>query len=440
MSDQIEIEWRTDGFQWRKFSGKWRRTCCYENCIRFAKAGGGKGGGQPSCTQHKKFMDIIHPTKIIKEGEYEIEYRSYGKYRLAGQTMARVCNYEKCVNLSQDKTYFCIKHKEGEKYVETEYEEKQIILINQKKRDNCRENSKKGTITELCVIDYLCEIDNVVSVRHLGGTSDKIDIKYLLAEEKEWRGVQVKTLSPGINADCWTATWSKKTYEPDTLMVLINLEETRFGLIYFKNCPIGSIALSFANEGRSKNNFSKYKDNMFTDSVTFSVKLEEMIKLSTLYTDTRSHSNIMEDEHLKRLKTVCDEEKLVFVDKRIDGGVIDCTINGHRIQNKCSNFIHKKQQGKQYLFNITKCHYSSNGIQRSQPYHADDPIDFFIFEIKPYHNQFYIIPRKVMYEKGYLRDTKQKGKWRIGIYPPEYERTAKFWMKDYLNRWDFFLT
>ncbi len=53
-----------------------------------------------------------------------------------------------------------------------------------------------------------------------------------------------------------------------------------------------------------------------------------------------------------------------------------------------------------------------------------------------YPNEFYIVPKIELIERGIFSSSEHKGIVTIYIPLPENNTSKYFWIRDYLNRWD----
>jgi hypothetical protein len=113
--------------------------------------------------------------------------------------------------------------------------------------------------------------------------------------------------------------------------------------------------------------------------------------------------------------------------------MIDCFINGYGIQCKTSSVT----RNLLYHFTLRTHGERKNGKRTRIAYPFDNPIDFFIFEITAQPNQFYIVPKDVLKEKGFFRSKDDKGNMGLYIPPLDYEGKSKYrWLLEYVNRTD----
>jgi hypothetical protein len=73
----------------------------------------------------------------------------------------------------------------------------------------------------------------------------------------------------------------------------------------------------------------------------------------------------------------------------------------------------------------------------TMPYDEKDNIDFFIFNITTsgHENSFYVIPKFVMLDRGYLTSSDYEGKKTIYIAPPDYKDSH--WTLEFLDKLSF---
>ncbi len=347
-------------------------------------------------------------------------------YRQCGDRFIKICNYKDCTNLQRNANGFCFKHKLGINFKEPEpYKEILLIHENQTLRDKCRSTNLNGDKVENFIFELLKDNKDIEYVERIGQTFDRSDIKYKLNYQEEWRCLQVKMFSKCEKfEDKWTSSVQRK-YDKNMLMVFSNQENNRFALLFFKDCPETNLTVTFPIPGKNK-------DNTFIDLNSFTTKLFSMIPESTLYQQTLSKNHTTEYHHFLRLKNQCKNHNITFELNDTSGSVVDCFINKYKIQCKASNTKCKK--AIKYNFPLHKSSHGVKGKQFSMPYHEDDDIDFFIFEIVIYPGNFYIIPKHVLLQKGFIRTSSQCGKQIITMPPPDYKK--KNWKMQYLNKFE----
>lgn len=299
----------------------------------------------------------------------------------------------------------------------------QTRLYNENKRKRQRElgylSISKGDETEKFVAEVMKKFKYMEDVQVIGNTGSFFDILYKY-ENDEYRCLQVKTLVKDLsNNDTWRVTFDSN-YMNDTLIVLVNEDRDRFGLISFGSVTTKSLSLGFRRMKKGK-----YRYNKYNNIISFSESLYRRSKISSIFDIEKSFSSSIRKEFdsLQRLSEKCREYGFSFSKSESNGSVVDCVINNKNIQCKYSSLI----KGNYCRFNLCK----SNGRFDTQPYDENDLIDYFIFEVGEYKGSFYIIPKNVLIEKGYLRSEKNKGIKSISLCLPDakYHWTKKFWNK-----------
>lgn len=270
-----------------------------------------------------------------------------------------------------------------------------------------------GDETEI-YIENLLRQKGIDQVKRIGYTGNKYDIIYRFYGDM-YRCLQVKTLiCKSHENDTWVVNFGTQTYEDDTLIVLVNEHKTRFCLMFFEELSSSSLYLSF-----KKN----YKYNLYTDEQTFISELFNKSRKSTLYYENIGYSPNISSEMISigNLEKICNEKGLSFRrnDKNYD--VIDCFINSYSIQCKFSSYI----QHSSYMFNLRKNLHKSRCI----PYDVSDNIDYFIFDLS--NTMFLIIPKKILFLRGYLSGKKKNGRTSIFLS----SRQDK-WFSRYINCFD----
>jgi hypothetical protein len=118
-----------------------------------------------------------------------------------------------------------------------------------------------------------------------------------------------------------------------------------------------------------------------------------------------SNANFKEHMMFQKIKVICDENKYNFDHFENNITSVDCIINNKNIQCKASDHFHGNKHG--FAMYRTK-----NGIR--VPYSDKDNIDLFIFWAME-EDIFYIVPIKILIEKGYIKTDYQEGKFALDI-------------------------
>jgi len=347
------------------------------------------------------------------------------KYRIdvRGQ-MVPACSYDNCNKFADNNCarIYCQAHKDG---TDPNSESRKAELI-AKRKASTKDNFKTGDASEQWVAEKLRSIKSITDVDIVGFTGSKYDIEFKLIGEEDVRGIQVRTLSKHCRAedgDSYKLVINNTNYTDKVLFIGVNKERNRFAVIYY-----GDI-LEHVRSFNFKNDKSPYVNNMFTDCNEFMKKLENMLKKTAICdSDCRPKKIQGEYESLSRLKIKCQENRLTYSRVTESASKIDCIINDYAIQHKSSQTL----SGNYYQFAITK----ANGAKKTKiPYSTNDGIEFFVFEIVNFKNNFYIVPIDIMISMGYIKTNKQNGKTSLGIPNPE-NNDKSHWMNKYLNNFD----
>lgn len=309
-------------------------------------------------------------------------------------------------------------------------------LYSENKKRRTREmsylNISKGDATEQFVAEIMRNFKNIEDVQVIGNTGNMFDIIYKY-EHDEYRAIQVKTLSKDLNSeDTWRVKIDQK-YLQDTLIVLVNEDRTRFGLIVYDKITTPSISLGFKKINKGKYRYCKYNDK-----TKFCMSLNRRSKLSSIYNVNQSFSESIKKEYnsLLRLEQQCEQHNIEFNRNTTNGTSIDCYLDKYTTQCKYSSLL----EGKTCRFNLYKSNGSIDGIHQNRSYSDSDSIDYFIFEVggtktkhDKYQGSFCIIPKQILIDKGYLSTKENKGKKSISLCPPDYE--GDHWCLEYWNNY-----
>lgn len=418
-----------------------KRLCCtYGDCgvLKYNNTDycGLHQGGFINPPRPKKIQEY---TEIIIDGQIIFINKNGHKFKLYDKdknSKRRICMFDNCASMVH-KGLYCKSHEDGIEYAEIKFDcsynddNGNIIHDNQEYRDKCKNATLIGDETEKYIIDILHDCRDLEFVEKIGHTGDRIDIIYKFKSENTIRGLQVKTLCCTDKSNVYRSTLvrTKSVYTSDTLIVLVNKDKNKFGLIFYGDCPKTGITLTFRNQEKSK-----YKDNMFIDFNLFKEKLIGMMKSSVEYIENISHTTAKEKDSINRLKSICDEKKLNFKMSDTFTSVFDCYINNKKIQCRSSNQKH----GLQYSFSMSKSGSNENFKHTRIKYSVNDDIDFFVFEIISYPGNFYIIPKLKLIEEKVISSNSTDGKWSIQIPPIGYTNKLSkyYWMLDYINKFE----
>ena len=108
---------------------------------------------------------------------------------------------------------------------------------------------EKGDNLVWWIYDLLKESPNMSEIANISGVSNNIfDLVFRLKSDNLLRGVQIKNIHNKIS-DSWETYIGDVTYPPNTLMIFMNFEKTRFGLIFWEEiCSQNTFFLSFNKE------------------------------------------------------------------------------------------------------------------------------------------------------------------------------------------------
>jgi hypothetical protein len=290
----------------------------------------------------------------------------------------------------------------------------------EKKQLKQRLTTLVGDETEKYIFDIL-KTFNLYKLENIGYTGNKLDIIYQVNKDDDIRGLQVKTLSKHNKGnDAWFAPLANYNYASDTLLVLVNEEKDRFGLIFVNDCPKSGVALHF------RTNNTKYENNKFTDDEFEDFKHELYVRMQNstkiLEETGLSEKHKKESNMMARLKEKCEELKISFSFNETQSDEIDCFINGYKIQCKFGS----AQSGQNYRIQI-------GGNKKFYTNKSD--INYFIFETAGELGKFYIIPMKVMIEKGYINSENEKGNYNVTVSPILSDK--EHWSKCYYDNFSY---
>jgi hypothetical protein len=369
-------------------------------------------------------MSVEHIEIFIK-GDRKYKINSSGRKTL-------ICKYDNCEKLNNRGGY-CISHKDG---IINERKKQNYTLDDNTRsilKDKCKNNNKTGDDTEKYIINTLKKYKELEHYERIGYTGDKFDIKFKFKDELFYRSMQVKTLSSSNNIIGRFSIGRCNKYPPNTLLVLVNKDRDRFGLIYSQDCPKTGLTLCFTDS----NTNSKYKNNMFTDIEKFENNLIICMRKSIPYKQMIPINYKIEKESLIRLEHKCIEEKNIFILPEDSGCIYDCIINNYHIQCKFTATRHNDG----FKCKIDKNGPQKNGKRKNIPYSENDNIDFLIIENSELLGQFYIIPKQELILNGVFSSKEHTGVTQVFVPTPNTKTESIYsWILQYLNRWDLILS
>jgi hypothetical protein len=273
----------------------------------------------------------------------------------------------------------------------------------------------KGDCNEI----YICDILNKNKINAYRPVIGNNTFDIIISINGIDRGIQIKELRKSTRCKNGFITCFPTKYPKNTLIVLVNQTYGVYVLLYAQDVKTTSMTFTINDDN------SKYSDILYTDYNKFEKDLIKKCKKSYIINDISNHftdGNKKEYEMLKRLKIKCEELDLDFKYNTTNSNETDCIINGKNIQCK---FVSLPDKGKNFFnIKIAKCD-GKGGVKI--PYHINDKIDYFIFEIggtnndkNKYINKFCVISKKELHERGYISSKESKGKTHIFIFPYDY--------------------
>ncbi len=302
------------------------------------------------------------------------------------------------------------------------------------KEDNHKLRSKKGALctktgdqTEEYVENIMKTNLDITNIIRIGQTGNKFDIMYQMKDETYSRCLQVKTLGKA-HSDEQYGVGSRKPYDDDTLIVCVNVEQTRFCLYYFKDHPKLGMSITFSDTAY-QNRPNVY---LFTDKSLFIWKLFEMIKHSTSLeksqlSDYLSDNGKKEYNMIEKLKLKLEPLNLNYQPMMTLNSSTDGFINNYRIQCKYSD----NKKGNKYYVSFKK----ETSKTTYEPYGSTD-FDFLICQISG-NDKFYVIPMEILIEKGYTRTETCEG--IVALYLASPDDYVSDWTLNYIDRFDLIM-
>jgi hypothetical protein len=304
-------------------------------------------------------------------------------------------------------------------------EEYKILKQNMGKR-----TIKIGDECEKFIRDIYKESKQIENVESIGQTGNTFDIVINFIEDPDIiRGIQVKHLTYKSRDKSYNLDIRKGQYPKNTLIVGMNTKDKIFCLFHVEEVKVKYISI------RPKSKSTIYKKFIYTldKFEQFKLDLIEKSKKSVKIKDIKdylSKTNLQEYESLERFQIKCKENKLKYEQSETTDDIVDCYVNKKKVQHKSSdNLVWSK-----YEFAVKR-------TGKNIPYSENDDIDLFIFEITndTYKNNFFIIPKQILIDKGIISTEEQSGKTRLK-FPLKnlWDNENNHWTLEYLNKFDLF--
>jgi len=117
----------------------------------------------------------------------------------------------------------------------------------------------KGTATENYIYSIMKDFKDIEDLQVIGSVGGMFDIIYRYPNDNI-RAIQVKTLVQNHHSnDTWSVSF-EQDYPRDTLIVLVNEERTRFGLISYGAIKVKTLSLGFTRMNKGKYRYNKYNN------------------------------------------------------------------------------------------------------------------------------------------------------------------------------------
>lgn len=352
-----------DGIKFRKRGkiGRYDKICEYDNCTKFIQVDKYcKYHLLETTDDHTQINENInfYEKKIIDNGgtcrvidNIKIYFLNNKKYRANHIGKLKiVCKYENCTKFarSDKKSDYCCTH--------INYDGNRFIGEKNGRTNNGKTNTEIGTYAEEWVSSMLKLFNNVRSIKQIGNDSNKLDIIYKINNDDEYKGIQIKTMSRNNTDSTYSFKISKK-YHPDTLIVGVNLKNSKFVLFFAKDINSSGPTFSFNNP------YAIYRKFMYVSITDFLINLEKMIPYTAFYDENAIPKDmIKERDSMNRLETKSIQLDLSFVKNNVKN-VIDCTINNFNIQCKTTT----RKNSLHYCCTVQKTGKKLMGKEDSNP-------------------------------------------------------------------------
>jgi hypothetical protein len=237
----------------------------------------------------------------------------------------------------------------------------------------------------------------------------------------EWIGIQVKSTQKKVKnntSDAYKFDLSKD-YE-NFIIICICLEDKNTWI--FENNLVSHLKNGLTIGNNSK--YNKYKiDNNIIDILETYYNNSGIQKYFLGELDTPASKNT-QTEYEYRKKREENIKFLNFINNEMEGLVYDFKIGDKKIQEKVGGHPHKNTNTYHFSFSKMKCRIE--GKRKRQTYEIGD-CDFYWLNCKN-SSKFYVIPEKILIEKGYIGNS--DGKIKSITMSKTNKKT--FWTEDYL--------
>jgi len=285
--------------------------------------------------------------------------------------------------------------------------------------------TKIGDDSEKFIRDLLIDTHMYQEVEKLGEYGGSADIKIQHWDEST-NFIQVKTMTE-VKDNVGFVINNDKKYEDDMLMVLVDKKREKFAVMFYRDIKhLQMVKLNYTPHG-------KYKDFLYTDVELFTVKLTELIPLSSTI-NTMASTHKKEYESLNRLAVFCKDNQLSYKRNESNGDAVDGFINNYTFQAKFRSVNEKKSET--YVISCCKSAGYIGKKRIGKPYEIGD-FDFLVVELggtttepDKYKGSFFIIPTQALIERGIMKTDTCAGKRCFCICPPDYVKphwSKPFW-------------
>lgn len=259
-------------------------------------------------------------------------------------------------------------------------------------------------------------IDNYFNIlKTFDGCKADIAIQKFSETKDLWLGIQVKTTIKKTDRNQYYFRLNKGKYDNCLLLCICDEDKKMWLIPYEEVAGLKTIGIA------QKSKYSKYEvqTNNIVEKLNSYYEVCNKSNFNILDTPS-SKSQKQEQEYRKIRETKIDF--IEFTNNGIEGLVYDFMIGSKKVQEKVGSIIHNNINS--YMFTLCKYDCRINGKCRNKSYEEGDNN---LYWLNCKNGKFYVIPEKVLLEKGHIG--KECIKEKLYVSPTN---TNTEWCNEYL--------
>jgi len=279
------------------------------------------------------------------------------------------------------------------------------------------DNKLSSLQQELKCINYIKELigDYFTTIKSFDGCKADVVIQKFEEIEDLWLGIQVKTTNKKTDRNQYYFRLNNGEYD-DCLLLCICDEDKKLWLIPYEEVK-GLKTIGIAQKSKY-NKYEVTKENL-VEQLNYYYTLINKFEFKILDTPI-SKTQQQEQEYRKIRESTINF--IEFKNNEMEGLVYDFMIGPKKVQEKVGSILHNNENS--YMFILSKYDCRINGKCKNRCYYEGDN-DLYWLNCK--NGKFYVIPEKVLLEKGYIG--KESIKARLFVSPTNMNTE---WCDDYL--------